>query len=239
MLARRLVVVLFVLALAGIAVAGILVAVNSNGQFQLTTLRDVFLGTSSFLVIAGTVLGASFIGAEWHAGTLTTLLTWEPRRLRVFAAKLVAATVVIFLLAMFLQAVLGLVLAFVAALRGITEGTDAAWLRSVAGVALRSATLAAVAGAMGYAIAAVGRNTAAAIGVAFVYVAVAERLVAGLRPHWQRWLVGDNAGQFLTGENNRFPPLNRSMVGSGAVLAAYAAILLIAAFLVFRQRDVT
>jgi len=35
------------------------------------------------------VIGASSIGAEWQARSITTLLTWEPRRARVLAAKVV------------------------------------------------------------------------------------------------------------------------------------------------------
>ena len=207
-------------------------------RFHLTVLRDVFLGTAFVLVVGGWLLGASFMGAEWHAGTVGTLLTWEPRRLRVFVAKLAAAAAVLFLLAMALQAILGLVLAAAAALRGTTEGADAEWLRSVSGVAVRVAGLTAMAGAMGFAIATIGRNTAAALGVGFAYLAVVEGLVRGLRPQWQRWLMGDNAGVFLTGDAG-FPPLNRSPLGAAGVIVVYTAALLLAALVAFRERDVT
>jgi len=207
-------------------------------RFHLTGLRDVFLGTAFVLVVGGWLLGESFMGAEWHAGTLGTLLTWEPRRLRVFVAKLAAAAAVLFLLALVLQAVLGLVLAAAAALRGTTEGADAEWLRSVSGVAVRVAGLTAMAGAMGFAIATIGRNTAAALGVGFAYLAVVEGLVRGLRPQWSRWLIGDNAGVFLTGKAG-CPPVSRSPLGAGGVIAVYTAVLLVAALVSFRERDVT
>ncbi|MGH2528035.1 MAG: ABC transporter permease subunit [Actinomycetota bacterium] len=207
-------------------------------RFHLTVLRDVFLGTAIFLVVGGWLLGASFMGAEWHAGTVATLLTWEPRRLWVFVAKLAAAAAVLFLLALVLQAVLGLVLALVAALRGTTEGADVGWLRSVSGVALRAAAITAMAGAMGFAIATIARNTAAALGVGFAYLAVVEGLVRGLRPQWHRWLIGDNAALFLTGQDG-FPPVGRSPLGAAAVIAVYAAVLLLVAVVAFRDRDVT
>lgn len=211
-----------------------------NQHFDLSSsLRNVFLGTNALLVIAGLVLGASFIGAEWHAGTVTTLLTWEPRRIRVLLAKLIVALVAVFVLALAFQAILGLVLAAAAALRGTTQGTGAVWLRSVSGVAVRSAGLAALAAALGFALAAVGRNTAAAVGVAFAYVAVVERLIAGLRPHWQRWLIGDNSALFLTGRDDRIPPLDRSLAGSAAVLAFYSLLVIGVALLAFQRRDVT
>jgi ABC-type transport system involved in multi-copper enzyme maturation permease subunit len=295
MLARRLVLVFVLLALAGIALAAIIVAVNSrppsasviasakrqqeqaltscerdaaanpqgygvppgespgafcrhelplesfygDTRFHLSSLRDVFLGTSFILSVGALVLGASFMGAEWHAGTLATLLTWEPRRLRVFIAKLIAMALVVFLLAVAVQLILGLVLAAVAAVRGTTEGTGAAWLRSVTGVAFRSAGLAVMASVLGFAIATIGRNTAAALGVAFVYLAVAERLIGALRPHWQPWLIGDNSLLFLNGEDNRFPPLNRSMLAAAGLLGTYTLILIVVALVVFRRRDVT
>jgi hypothetical protein len=44
------------------------------------------LGQTSFLFLLMAVLGgASFVGAEYKAGTVTTLLTWEPRRTRVMS----------------------------------------------------------------------------------------------------------------------------------------------------------
>ena len=44
------------------------------------------------VVAAAWLLAASFVGAEWHAGTMGTLLTWEPRRLYVLGAKVAALT---------------------------------------------------------------------------------------------------------------------------------------------------
>jgi len=295
MLARRLVLVFLLMALIGIVLGGLIVAVNSrrpsasdlasarqqleqsraaceqevraspeeyglppgvkpdgfcretlrleyffgDKRFHLSGLRNVFLGTSFILTVGGLLLGASFIGAEWHAGTLTTLLTWEPRRLRVFLAKLSAAVVVVFLLALVLQAILGLVLAAIAALRGTTEGTGGSWLRSVSGVALRSAALAVMAAVIGFSVATIGRNTAAALGTALVYLAVVERLIEALRPPWQRWLVGNNSVLFLTGERDAFRWLNRSMLGAAALLGSYTVALIVVALVAFRERDVT
>src|SRR5439155_2452759 len=59
----------------------------NDPRFHLMSLVDVFKGTTVPLVLLAWVLSASFIGAEWHAGTVTTLLTWEPRRIRVLVAK--------------------------------------------------------------------------------------------------------------------------------------------------------
>jgi ABC-2 type transport system permease protein len=88
--------------------------------FRLTSLEDIFKGTSVPLIILGLALGASFIGAEWHSGTITTLLTWEPRRIRVMGGKVIAAVTAVFLSAVTLQSILGLALWPVAAMQGST-----------------------------------------------------------------------------------------------------------------------
>ena len=71
--------------------------------------------------------GASVAGAEWRAGTVTTVLTWEPSRLRLHAARTVSAAVLAFVIGVVLEvAFLASVLPAVL-LHGTTEGTDAAW----------------------------------------------------------------------------------------------------------------
>lgn len=214
--------------------------VGGDDRYDLSGLRDTFLGTSFVVSALGLVLGASFIGAEWHWGTIATMLTWEPRRTRVLLVKLVACVAATFVLFVAIQAMLGLVLTLVAATRGIADGTwTATWLRSVGGVVLRTAALGSFSAVVGATVATVGRNTAAALGAAFVYFALVEGLIRGLRPGWQRWLVGDNATLFLTGIDNRFPPLHRTMTTSGLLLLAYAACLVILALAWFEARDLT
>ena len=92
--------------------------------------------------------------------------------------------------------------------------------------------------AIGFAIASVARNTAAALGVGFGYTIVVENLVRGLRPHWTRWLLGDNAVVFITRTSDGMP-FHRSAVWAGVLLAVYAGALVVAALFVFRARDVT
>ena len=54
--------------------------------------------TSIALLGIGAILGAAFIGAEYRAGTIETTLLWEPRRLRVLAAKLAAGSISVFVI---------------------------------------------------------------------------------------------------------------------------------------------
>ncbi|MBI2238397.1 MAG: hypothetical protein HYU54_07735 [Actinobacteria bacterium] len=242
MWSRRLVRTVAALGALGIVAAGVIVAVRSRPEigadprFPLILLPDILKGTSIPLIIASWLLGASFIGADWHAGTVATLLTWEPRRVRVIVTKAVACVAVVLAVAVALQALLSVVLAVVAAARGTTEGVDGAWLRETVGVGLRTAAMSSIAAVMGFAVASIGRNTAAALGAGFAYLAVIENLVRGLRPRWQPWLMSDNAAVFVTGGGGF--SFDRTAVQAGALLAMYAAALLIVGVVAFRARDV-
>jgi len=207
-------------------------------RFHLTSLRHVYQGTNAILIALFLVLGASFIGAEWHAGTMTTLLTWEPRRVRVFAAKVLAAAAAGFVGLAVLQALLGAALAPAAVVRGSTAGANAAWLRSVAGLVLRGGALAALASAVGCALASVGRNTAAALGVGFAYIAVIEPILRAVKPRWQPWFLYDNAATFLLGHRAGFTVVGRSPTSAGLVLGVYVLAALLAAGAMFVRRDV-
>lgn len=208
--------------------------------WALDTAEDSILQvTAVFLAIGALIGGATFIGGEWRWGTITTLLTWEPRRARVFLAKAFAAIVLTFLIGVVLQALVGLSVLPAAFWRGTTAGTDSEWFRGVAGAVLRVAGLASGAAVLGYAVASVGRNTAAALGVAFAYVSVFEALVRGLKPGWQRWLIGENGATFLTGRQLQGADFQRTVLEAGVILAAYLAAIVAAGAIIFSRRDVT
>jgi ABC-type transport system involved in multi-copper enzyme maturation permease subunit len=249
LLARRLARVLVLLAIAGILLAGVLVFFKSSAEgrasvpqgyfvdprFHLASLHDIWIGVGGQLVVVGWLLGASFIGAEWHAGTMTTFLTWEPRRARVFFAKLIACAAVAFIATILLELLVGAALLPAAVWRGTTAGVDAAdlaWLLLRAGVAAVFGT------SLGYALGAIGRNTAASLGVGFVYIVVLENLVHGLRPQWQGWLLSDNLATFLTAAGDPVIP-GRSPAAAAGVVTIYGAAALVVALTLFRRRDVT
>src|SRR5439155_27264654 len=116
--------------------------------------------------------GASMVGADWRAGTVGTLLTWEPRRGRVLLAKLVSVALLAAAIALVLQILFILALLPAMLGRGTTTGADAEWFRGLVAVLLRGAALVGMAAAVGAAIASLGRNTSAALGAAFGYLVV-------------------------------------------------------------------
>jgi ABC-2 type transport system permease protein len=244
---RRAVHLFGLLALAGIALAAVLVFINSakpgNG-FNVVDIRNVFQGVSAPLTILGIALAASFMGAEWSAGTMTTLLTWEPRRVRIFVAKLVAAAIFTFVSAILLQIVLGLALLPSALAHGSAAGANAHWFWSAAGTATRGAIVAVLGAAIGLAIASMARNTTAAVLGAFFYLFVLENLIQGLKPLWSGWLFSENAGIFILGPKAANNSGNGVIVGHSSlqallVMCTYAAIITVAAVALFLRRDVT
>jgi ABC-type transport system involved in multi-copper enzyme maturation permease subunit len=235
---RRVLVLLTGLSLAAIVVTGVIVSSSLHNGFVLDGLPEVLMGTSVILISIGWILGASAIGADWHTGHMTTILTWEPRRGRVIGAKALASLVSVLVLTLTLQVLLGAALSIGAELRGSTAGADAAWLAETAGVAFRVSLLSSVFAGFGFALASIGRNTAVALGVGFGYLVIVENLVRGLRPRWIPWLLTENSALFIVDLPGDFPLLGRSTVEAGIYLAAVAAALLLAAGGLFRARDV-
>jgi hypothetical protein len=242
---RRLVRVVIALACGGAVLAGVLVFANSRAgagpreSFQFRWLTDLLAATSVPLLTLGWLVGASFIGADWHAGTITTQLTWEPRRLRVLAAKAAALAILVPIGCTAVMLVLGVALVPAAQWRGSFDGVDAQWSASLLSIAGRGALLALLAAEVGFAIASLARNTAAALTAGFIYLAVVESLVRALKPAWQPWLLTDNVGLFLTGQEAGVPSLGRTALDAGALLIGYAALALVLAATLFRARDVT
>lgn len=211
---------------------------QNDPRFRFEGLTEVLVGMSPLIVILGLGLGATFIGAEWGAGTVTTLLTWEPRRGRVLIAKALAASAFVFVGAVCIQALLGLALTPAAALRGTFDGVDASWFADTASIALRSGLVTALAAVIGFSFASVARNTGASIIVAFVYFAILENVMRSYRPNWIRWLYGDNAALFVTGTPTDFS-VTHSSTRALLTIVAYAVLTVLIATAVFRRRDVT
>jgi hypothetical protein len=234
---RRLFWVLAGLPVLGMLTAGVGKFAQADPEFFVTSLDHVLRGATVALVVLAFVVGASFVGADWRAGTIAAQLTWEPRRVRMFVGKGVAVILATGLAGVVLQTLLAGVL-WPGALRGGgSAGADAAWLRSMVGEVLRGGALSAIGAAIGLALGSIGRNTALALGAGFIYLAVLEGgLLSSLFPGSNRWLVVPNAIQFVVGGDYL---VGRSVTAAGLLLAGYAVGALAIAVAVFRSRDVT
>jgi ABC-2 type transport system permease protein len=207
-------------------------------RFELTSLKGILQGTTAPLVVVAWLIGASVIGSDWQSRTITTILTWEPRRARVLLTKAFACILVASLFAVLAQALLGAALLPSAYLHGTTAGAGGKWFVSVLGVLLRGTGLVAIAAAVGFSVASIGRNTAAALGIGFAYFLVIENVVGSFLEGFRRWLVLGNAIVLVSGEDGGGEVIGRSVVVAALYLTAVGIGLLAVATLVFRRRDV-
>jgi ABC-type transport system involved in multi-copper enzyme maturation permease subunit len=232
---RRLVKALAIIALIGTATIAVGIAVKSGSGstevFRLGAAREFVEGTAALFVIAGWLIGTSLVGAEWQAGTMTTLLTWEPRRSRVLATKALAAAIGVFVMVLVLNLIYLGFLALVAATRGVSDGLDP----SLVWFIVRIAGGAAIGAVLGLSLATVTRNTGAAVGIAFVYLAIIEGIIRGVWPGWSGWLLGDTSGAFILMNGGE---LGRTVWQSAGVLAVWLTAFLAIAMTTLRTRDV-
>lgn len=245
--ARRLVRLLIAVAIVGCLIAGIIARreagpVGSADEFRLIDLwirgGDSLLGIAGiFLVIGAVIGGASMIGAEWRSGTLVTLLTWEPSRVRVATSKLLACAIVAAGIAFALQILWCLAFLPAALGPGTTTGADTEWLRSLAAAGLRLSVLAGLTAVLMASIAMIGRNTAAALGAAFAYMIIFENIARAWKPWSARFLLGQNGAIFASDADLRTEAFTRSTEAAGLTLAAYALAVALVAVTLFWRRD--
>jgi hypothetical protein len=208
-------------------------------RFRRTRLKGVLQGVSGVLAIVGWALGASLVGSEFASRSLTTLLTWEPRRGRVITAKAISTIAATALLAF--GVLVAVVLAMLPALSyhgaSLRPGDPSAV--TIAALVVRGTALTALATGMGFAIATIGRNTAAALGVGFGYIIILENILGGSIERWRRWLLLGNVIVFVSGSSEGGDVPGRSVLGAGLFLTIVAVTLLAAAASAFRVRDIS
>jgi ABC-2 type transport system permease protein len=201
--------------------------------------REGFLAIAMFfLLIGGLFGGATVAGGEWRAGTVTTLLTWEPRRLRVHAARTASAAVLAFVIAWLLQVVF--LASFLPAVlaHGTAAGTDGAFWSALALTITRTSIVTAGAAVLGVSLATAARNTAFAIISVFAWVVVVEQLLRSLRPSSARWLWGENLGTILTWHQLPDVEFARGPAVAAVTLLVYAAVIAGLAAFSFQRRDI-
>src|SRR5581483_9020270 len=138
-------------------------------RFHRQRLGGILKGTSGVFAILGLALGATLLGAEFASRGMTTLLTYEPRRLRVFAAKVATGMGAMAAFAFVSLVAVALALLPALLLHGApVHNGDPTWA-GVAGTIGRGTALVALTTGIGMAIATLGRTTAAALGTAFAY----------------------------------------------------------------------
>ncbi|TCC27876.1 ABC transporter permease subunit [Kribbella speibonae] len=160
-------------------------------------MPELLQGSSYFLAFAAFLIGASFFGAEFSSGAIGNWLTFEPRRLRVYGSKLLAAaTGFVPIAAVVLASILLGTYVIVTRLGDSSSTTGKVWgdLTAIGGRAVLTTALAA---ALGCIVGLLLRHTAAAIGVVMAYLVLAEGVFAAFLEKAQPWLIKLNFDAFV------------------------------------------
>lgn len=208
---------------------------TTDPRFHLTALSRVFEALALVLTFAMWGLAASFMGAEWEAGTIGLLLTQEPRRVRVLLAKMAVAAGFAVLATTVLLGLLSLALLPAAIVRGTTEGATGVWIGEMTRLGLRIVATAGLAAVFGFSLAAAARRTSVAIGVlllAFLFDIIIQQVAPGS----VRWQFTENLMRFATGASE--VTVGRSTAGAGILLSIYAVGVFTLTALGFKRRDV-
>ncbi len=232
-------------------------AENERAAEQVLANRlpaDLVLNSiGGFPVFAGAIaltLGALSVGSEYGWGTLKTTLIQRPRRLKVYAGKLLALAVVVltivlatFALGAFSSSAIALSQSEVMdwpSLADLTQGIVSGWLILMMWCLF------------GVMLAFVFRGTALPIGLGVVWIMGIENLIVNVAAPLldfaetlQKGLPSVNAGSLVSalngGEVGSAPGVNTTVDGTQAtlVLIAYAVVFVLIAGFVLQRRDVT
>ncbi|WP_299275118.1 hypothetical protein [uncultured Georgenia sp.] len=208
-------------------------------------------GYASLLLLGTLLVGATFTAAELSTGAMSTWLSFEPRRLRVYASKVAAAA-----LGVVPVAVLGVALAVAGAAVigshfGLADGMGRAEWADTGWMAVRTVALAVGGALLGAALGFLLRHTAAVLGVSLGYF-VGEQMLAALVPRLQPWVLSRNVEGWLrngtvywveecrsdgAGFMCDYVEHTLSFAHSTVFLAVVSAVLVAVAALVFLRRD--
>jgi len=254
---RRAVRVLIAIALLGCALASVVSWFGSRGKtlaelrldeegspavmtdWWMADANEGFLAVAMFFLVLGAFFGgATVAGGEWRAGTVPTLLTWEPRRLRLHGARSASAALLAFAISFGLQIVfLASFLPSVFA-HGTTEGVDHSFWVNLAVAVARTSAITAMAAVLSVALATAARNTAFAVIAVFTWMAVIENLIRGLKPSLAPWLWAENLGTVMTWGQLPDADFTRGPILAMATLLTYCAAIVIVAAISFQRRDI-
>ncbi len=156
---------------------------------------------SYFLLFAGFLIGASFVAAEFSSGAIGNWLTFEPRRIRVYGSKLIAAGLWFVPVGLLVTGVVVLGTYLITAQLGSTAGTD--WSK-VVGLMARVVTTTAMGAVLGAVVGFVLRHTAAAIGLVMGYLVLVEAVFGNFLQSAQPWLLGRNFDAFVLHDTKYF-----------------------------------
>ncbi|MDQ1434169.1 MAG: hypothetical protein QOF59_985 [Actinomycetota bacterium] len=226
---------------------------NGSGTFVLSQsdtrtnigkdLRKVLEGTGIALLFAGFALGASFVGAEFNVGSLTTQLLFEPRRWRVHGAKAAAVAIGAATLALAVMLLVALAMYIGSLLGGVVDGITATWVFHRVAEAIRIAAAVGAGAVLAYAITLVAKRSSAGMIAMFLQYPLLFLLDPAKKPfgvlsHYMPLrgllaIAADPAG--ATGVNER---TIHTMAGGAVLVVVWLAVIVSSSGFAFSRAEV-
>lgn len=213
----------------------------------------ILAGTFTGLLMIGLVTAVSFVSAEFSTGSVSSWLTFEPRRARVYLSKLGAGTIGVLVMTL-LGLAIGLaavVVPFVAF--GTYETMSTEQWTTLARTGGRVVLAALIVAVLGTALAMLVRHLAAALGIVIGWLLIVEQLLVAGLPALQPWTLGLSMQALINdyaiyyrdvctltpeGRSCEWTDFSIHSMQGGLVLGGVAVVATILALLVFRRRDV-
>lgn len=211
-------------------------AFGSESDLSLSVNQRELVGNGAFAAVFAAMIGVMAMTSEFRHGTIRATFVVTPARMRVVGAKVLASILV--------------GIGFGALGAGIALSTGVAMIRArgwdvlidsgdVRRLLIGGIVMSALWAALGVGLGALVRNQVAAIVGLFAWVFVVEILVFQYLPGLGRYAPGA-AGTAMTGDTIGDASISLlSAPAGGALLAAYAAALVLVGALVTNRRDVT
>lgn len=215
------------------------------------SLPSSLSAASTFILFAVALAGATFTAAEISTGSMSTWLSFEPRRLRVFTSKLAAVALGVVPATALAVAVVTGGCWLIAQQYDLAAGMGGAQWADTAWMAVRILGLAVLGALVGSALGLLLRHTAAVLGVAVVGF-IASQMVQGLVPRTAAWVPTTNISGWVehgttyfmeecttdaNGTMCEYTEHALSFGHSAAYLLVGTAVVVVLSALVFRRRD--
>lgn len=214
------------------------------------TLKGNGIGIALLVVALLIIAGSTFAGADWSSGSIRNQVLFEPRRTRVWGAKVAAVAIWSAVVSSVVLGGFWLSLFLVAADRDVPHSGGVA--EDVVWHLVRAVVLATAASVGAFALTTILKHSVGTLSLLFAY-SIGGELLVYLLPisGMSRWSLGNNVFGWLETRLEFFDstsycarmgtceaPVHISHLDAGLYLLAVLAVAVVGSWVVFRRRDI-